>query len=442
MGKSIKDLCEFFWHLEEKYELLDFEIDGVKPWQFRRMSLYYELSERSAILEQAHPDQKKLLYRSTFKDKLKTLFRLLKNSVINNPFFSKKSESLIFSHYRSKLVNDDYIDIYTHYLKEELIVQNISFTDMERPFLGKHIRNKESKKRYLDCIVLLSNIFQYFMPVKLTQQQELLFISLNKDIKKNLGVDFDSKKFLINAVRRFKANYFLYSLLFRRIRPKEIFIVISYAHGDVIKVAKDLGILVNELQHGTFSKYHLGYSFPDRKKDLDYFPDNLFVWNKYWQEMMELPIKKENIKIKPFQYLETQKIKYLNNKKVKDSLIIISQGAISKQLAKVVLDNFSLFEHMQIHYKLHPSEYGRWKENSFLVELNSKDNVTIAFDVDLYALLSISEYQLGVFSTSLYEGVEFGCKTILAGLPGIEYMDKFIKYHQLGKKNGFYGRFV
>ena len=57
-------------------------------------------------------------------------------------------------------------------------------------------------------------------------------------------------------------------------------------------------------------------------------------------------------------------------------------------------------------------------------------------------MFSVSEYQLGVFSTALYEGVEFGCKTILADLPGIEYMDQFIKYNHLSKKDGFYGSII
>ena len=32
---------------------------------------------------------------------------------------------------------------------------------------------------------------------------------------------------------------------------------------------------------------------------------------------------------------------------------------------------------------------------------------------DLYDLISISEWQIGVFSTALYEGISFGLKTII-----------------------------
>ena len=33
MRRTIKDLCEFIWYLENKYDLIDLEIDGVKIWQ-------------------------------------------------------------------------------------------------------------------------------------------------------------------------------------------------------------------------------------------------------------------------------------------------------------------------------------------------------------------------------------------------------------------------
>ena len=111
-------LCEIIWSFEAKYNLLDLEIDGVKAWQFRRMALYYFLSEKTGLLEQAH-------VRLTFIDKFLSLFMLIKNSFLCNPFFLKQTDVIIFPHERSKLVNNEYIDIYTHYLKNEL---NISDT--------------------------------------------------------------------------------------------------------------------------------------------------------------------------------------------------------------------------------------------------------------------------------------------------------------------------
>jgi len=36
---NVKELCEFIWYLEDKYNLLDFEISGVKPWQAHRIEI-------------------------------------------------------------------------------------------------------------------------------------------------------------------------------------------------------------------------------------------------------------------------------------------------------------------------------------------------------------------------------------------------------------------
>jgi len=55
----------------------------------------------------------------------------------------------------------------------------------------------------------------------------------------------------------------------------------------------------------------------------------------------------------------------------------------------------------------------------------AKDNVELVDD-DLYKLLSSSEYQVGVYSTAIYEGLLFGLKTILCNTMFVEYMEELI----------------
>jgi len=81
-------------------------------------------------------------------------------------------------------------------------------------------------------------------------------------------------------------------------------------------------------------------------------------------------------------------------------------------------------------YKLHPGEFSRWKSYKSLQKLNEFKNVLIIKDeIPLYELLAMSVLQIGVYSTALYEGVEFGCKTILLDVNGIENMDRFIQVY-------------
>ena len=108
--------------------------------------------------------------------------------------------------------------------------------------------------------------------------------------------------------------------------------------------------------------------------------------------------------------------------------VVLCQAGMTDKIAERMLENFETFKDLRLLFKLHPAEYGRAKLYPHLTQLmDKKSDSMILEDVDLYALLSKSEYQIGVFSTALYEGLEFKCKTILLNLPGIEYMKNFIK---------------
>lgn len=45
----VDDLCNALWSVEREFALLDFEVDGVKVWQYMRMPLYYHVAERAGI---------------------------------------------------------------------------------------------------------------------------------------------------------------------------------------------------------------------------------------------------------------------------------------------------------------------------------------------------------------------------------------------------------
>jgi hypothetical protein len=420
---TVKELCKFIWYLEEKYNLLDFEINGVKPWQAHRIEIYYEIGRKCGVFE------KELKREMNKLEKLKSLGNLIKNSILFNPINIKKTDKLIFSHPRSKKVDGILIDIYTDYFIEDLIKNNDSFYEMEEHFNGKHLRKYKNYKKYLDFINLYRNIANRFIKIDLSIDEIKTINLIENEINNILNEKINIKNILINRTKKFISVYSIYKKILTKSIPKEIYVVVSYGRSELIKVAKDLNIKVIELQHGTFSKYHLGYSYPNYKKNLDYFPDEFWVWNEYWKNLIDFPINKENIKIYPFKYLETEKQKHKNIQKKEDQMVVLCQGGLTDRMAKKILDNYKEFSKFNIIFKLHPEEYGRSHLYKNLSTLKQKLNIDIVEDVDLYKLLAESEYQSGVFSTALYEGIEFNCKTILFNLPGIEYMDKFIEIY-------------
>lgn len=56
-------------------------------------------------------------------------------------------------------------------------------------------------------------------------------------------------------------------------------------------------------------------------------------------------------------------------------------------------------------------------------------------EISLYEFFSKSEYQIGVFSTAIYEGLLFNCKTFILDLPGAEYMDSLVDKNYVMKVN-------
>ena len=398
---TVKGLCEFIWYLENKYNLLDLEIDGIKPWQSFRLEVYYELGKNIGLFEE------QLQRGLTRWQKLKSLLRLLINSLLNNPLTNLyKVDYLIFSHPRSKVVDQEYVDIYTYYLKKDLEQECSTFFDVEEQFNGRHIRGSDKHKLNMDYISLVRNLKPFFTCVHLSGDQKEVISDVTEEINSVLKIDYRLEDVLIRRVKKFLASYHIYYKILEKTSPQKIFLVVSYSRPELIKAAKILKIETIELQHGTFSKYHLGYSFPGTK-NLDYFPDKFYVWNDYWKSLIDFPVQSENVIINPFMYLETEKQKYTSIKKVENRAIVLCQGGLTDGMAKLILDNFSYFSNMELIFKLHPEEYGRSHLYKNLLILLEMGNVQLVEDVNLYELFSQCIYQIGVFSTAVYEGVEF-----------------------------------
>ena len=429
--KSIKNLCHFFWQLEEKYDLLQLELGGVKAWQYKRMAIYYEIAKQAGVIQAPHTQMKG-------KDHLKSFWGYFRSLFIGNPLFVPKADVLVFPHERTKSFEGKSIDIYTYFLTSELRTESCKVLEIKRPYLVKHTSERNKDTFYLDGILLLSNIFKKLLPLKVTNEQKEKIENVENEVFSALGVRINLVKLLIEQSKKFKINRACFKYILRKAEVKTVYCVVGYSLGDLISACKDLDIEIIEVQHGTFSKYHLGYSYPNKQTYVDYFPTKFLVWNQFWKDMLELPIASESVAVRPFDYMEIQRDSYLNTIRKANSAVVISQGALTEKIASTLLKYWDKFSQYEIQYKLHPGEYQSWQESKSLRTLVDSNRVSLVKDCDLYGLFSESEFQIGVFSTALYEGAEFGCKSSLLDLPGIEYMQRFIELNNLVFTDGIY----
>lgn len=429
--ENVKELCELFWYLEDKYKLLDKDVNGVKVWQISRFTIYRNLSEKFNLAEQAHSKMSSIA-------KFKSLASYFKNSIVKNPFFNRCSDVLVSSHPRSIVVNNETIDIYTQYLIDELKEKNVDYLELESPFLGKHNKSLINNTSFKDFFILITSIISKFLKIKFTEDEKTYIKDINDSLSASFKTNIDISSIFKEKIIRYKIGYFLYTKLLKKLKIKKVFLVVSYLNADLVSAAKNLGIEVVEIQHGVFSKYHIGYSYPNRTKDLDYFPNKFLVWNDYWKDLMKFPIADENIIIRKFDFLEINKQKYKNIEK-ENQVVVLSQGNVGNKIAQLVIDNIDIFKNVKIKYKLHPGEFDRYEKYKSLKELTKlHTNIEILKDTNLHELLAKSMFQLGINSTALYEGIEFNCETILLDTSGIEYMEKFIDFYDLKKVNSLY----
>lgn len=421
---SVQDICEVFFSIEEKYNLNYQEIQGCYPWLLTRFFLYVNIS--SKIDTFGLPQQNNL----SLLDKFKTFVPFCINSIFSNPLIGKYTKDfLIFDHPRKTFFKNQYRDIYSCFLVDFL--KDYSYEVIEAPYFNKHFSKKEKHVKYSDRILLGSYVHKKVSKINFTNSEKELIRNIKKDLDDAFDLDINLEEIFKNHILNFQYEYKKYIKLFSKRKPKKIFVVVAYQNFPIVAAAKDLGIEVLELQHGLIGSYHLGYSYPNSRLngEIPYFPDKILTFSEYWLSNDCYPISSENIIPVGFPYFDYQSKNFRNIEKKENQILFISQGTIGKLLSELAYQVALELKDYKIIYKLHPGEYETWKQNySNLVKASNLDNVEIIGNnnVPLYKLFAESTYQVGAFSTAIFEGLTFNCKTFLMDLPGIEHVKDLI----------------
>ena len=419
---TFRSITEPFLQMEDELDLFDQQIDGVYFWERIRFSLHHEILKRAGVIGQAHTR----LERTTV-NRGRSALRSLKNAFAKNPYLAPKSDILFFGSPRRKLRDDGkWWDIYCDPISEHL---GRSYTYFESAYLNGHLTPaKTDNIWYLDFPLYLAAARRKFNLVRLslTTSEGKLLKNIRERITDQFSVMIDLEEMVKQDLLIRKSVLPVYRALLKKVSPKLAFVVCSYGKETFIEACKSMEIPVVELQHGVISPYHLGYSFSGPKRSKRTFPDYLFAFGDFWKEGTEFPISQDRIYSVGYPYLEDEAKQYADLEK-KNQIIFISQGTVGKEMSKVAVELSQKRDFpLKIVYKLHPGEYARWqKEYPWLV----KSGIQVIDDdsIPLYQLFAESKVQVGVNSTAIFEGLNFGSQTILLDLPGVEYMESLIK---------------
>lgn len=152
--------------------------------------------------------------------------------------------------------------------------------------------------KYNDRILFGSYIHKKKTNLKLKTCEENKIYNLQRELISNFNIEIDLFNIFRDHILDFKYQYNKYDKLFKKRKPKYVFVVVAYENKAMIAAAHNNGVEVVELQHGTISEYHLGYNYPNKEdKGLEYFPDKILSFGDYWKEVANYPINEKKYHI-------------------------------------------------------------------------------------------------------------------------------------------------
>lgn len=399
-------------------------------WEASRFGVHSHLKKRFSGHEVAHTPTESFRQMKAL-GLVRWSVGILRNTLLHSWFWApRRREWLIVQHARKRLRSAGlYEDVYTQDLLGEIPEKNRVVLDP--PYHWTHYAQEATGIWYTEATIVLCWILRPFLRSRISRDiptVRRLSKAVNPYLSPVYGEDIDVSPLLLAKASSIRRAVAAHRLMLRWLLPRKIMLVCSYGLEALVSAARSLRIPVVELQHGVVTPEHLGYAVPSGKAKKA-SPDYILTFGSYWKDTVPWPVDKTRTITLGYPYFERTQAELGHVPKSK-SVVIISQGQIGWQLSKFAVRLAKQMNgSVNVVYKLHPGEVARWQKiYPWLVDAQDSGTMSIVDgnEPTLYELLVSAQWQIGVNSTALFEGIGLGCATYLVDLPGIEYMQPLI----------------
>lgn len=415
---STKSICEWIWKHEMKLQLLEQHDNGVYFWRLIRFPLWIALHEKTGIIAAPHPVPNR-------KKQILSLLGIPKAIVFHNPWIMrKKVKSIILPHARR--ING--VEIHSR-----PIIDQLDPKDSVLLYLDWRANQLPGAKNFTSSLLVgalrRKLLRQKIEPGKLLDHEtQSMLTSIEDDMMATFGFRLDLHSMTAKYTDTFQRHRNMYKKLFKRLKAEELILVVGYtaSHMAAIDAAQSCEMKTIEVQHGSFTKFIMGYSFPGYQKDVPYSPQLFLSLGDFWTNSVEMP-RNTQVRLIGASHVYEQMNKLKSTTKEPNSILFISQGTVGIQLCQIAQECARLLPDYSITYRLHPSEHMDVYSQTFPANKMPPNFKLSQAGLSTNELLARSEIAAGVYSTALYEGMVLGCKTVLFNLPGgIEHMEETI----------------
>ena len=255
----------------------------------------------------------------------------------------------------------------------------------------------------------------------LTRGEVAELAALDAALRAELGGGASITETARRVLQRFRDDRWMWSRILERVGPRAVFFTAGAGQEGLVSAARERGVRSIELQHGTPVTGKLNYDYDTRGKPRRFFADHFAVFGEYWKQRNEWPVAPERVFELGCPFFQ-QASRALAGTPKQREIVFLSQATVGRGLARFAAELAALLdERWRLVFKLHPEEIGEWRSR-YPQLAGARIEVVDDREAELYPLLARAEFQVGVYSTALYEGIGMGCKTALVALPGVEYM--------------------
>jgi hypothetical protein len=268
-------------------------------------------------------------------------------------------------------------------------------------------------------LVINTYPFYYHRPLRIRRRSKVprpaMLDLLIQAIEREFTVPVGFESFVLDQINAFISSTDQYRRLFRRIRPRLIFMVQNGVEKGMFSAARGLKIPVIEVQHGLIQYVHPGYSYP---RDLHYaditsFPDYFFAFSQYWIDSCHYPAPHRTSIGNDNFFVE-----HTPPSARKSDVLFVSVNVYDRVLRRWIKAVAARLPQHKLIYKLHPNQ--RREEAEIRTDLASLSNVEVVGNLlKVRDLLPNTAVVVAIQSTVVHEALQAG--KLVCILPEFDY---------------------
>ncbi|GAA5262995.1 hypothetical protein [Methanocalculus sp. MC3] len=463
-----KEIVEIIKDIEENYDVNSLEVLGIKYWPLIRLQIREHLISQEDCTFQKTEFQEKTLIHLPFLSHIQKKILRINNIAVRIIHILKRIRSIYYNPYKLNelsnsspeclfLVNTGDHREMLHEKKysaefDPLIEKISSFVNFKK--LQLKCPGEKENSYYIPAI----EVYSFFASLSFYFRYLYIYLCIYKfiNIEKLYRVVYERSgcKVILNrgdiiksvAIMLTSSHYF--SLIFRKIQPKIVFLTSFYCDTSMgaILAARSLDVPTVDLQHGFQGKIH--YMYSDWTKTplngYELLPHFYWVWSDYFANVIHEWIPKKctahnaiigghlwlNMwKSKDFSVIKNDLNNRLNILMSYEKIILVTVEYSKPPILPHLLDAISGTHNRWIWLiRFHPLL--RSKTNEYVDFFFQKGIKNVEFDlannIPLYALLEIIDHHVSYMSTVSFEACGFEKPTTIIHEVGIVNFKEFI----------------